>query len=440
MNIKNIIGNKIFLKVTKSASYLLGGEISAAVLNIFSLAIIARALGPEKLGVLTLFQSATLIISGALLPKPWISIVKYVVQFKEKREMHYIKALLKWSFKIEVIMAVIAVGLSFILSEIIIEFFKIESMYISYFRIYCLILVFQITGTSSGLLRAYNQFRILSISSILAAVIKLLFISIGGLLQKDFLFFLIAYMAMDITKQLFLMVVSLNLIIREGIHREKSVPLDNLKLKAQGALRFGIAMHFNDLLGTIRRNIDFVIVGVVLTTEMVGYYKVIKQFGKIFSMLGNPLKQSIYPETCSLKEQKKMRELYRLNFQITVILIVAFVFPIVFLFFLKERVIEIILGSEYIIILNPLVLYLIAHALFLSFQTLNILLLSFGKAKIVIMIELITNTVYLIGAYNLGQSFGLLGVVISFALSASVWIVISFFNVFHMYYYHMEVG
>lgn len=440
MDIKNIIDNKIFRKVTKSASYLLGGEIGAAVLNIFSLAIIARVLGPEKLGVLTLFQSATLIISGALLPKPWISIVKYVVQFREKREMHYIKALLKWSFTIEIIMSVIAVGLTLILSEVIIELFKIESIYTSYFRIYCLILGFQITGTSSGLLRAYNQFRILSLSTILSAVVKLLFVSIGWLLQKDFIFFLMAYMAMDIIKQLFLFFVSVNLIIRERIHREKSVSLDSLKLKAQGALRFGITMHFNDLLGTIRRNIDFVIVGIVLTTEMVGYYKVIKQFGKIFSMLGNPLKQSIYPETCSLKEQKKTRELYRLNFQISTLLIVVFVFPIVFLFILKERVIEIILGSEYITILNPLVLYLVAHALFLSFQTLNILLLSFGKAKIVTMIELITNIVYLLGAYYLGQFFGLTGVVISFALSASVWIVISFFNVFRMYHHQMEVG
>lgn len=419
--IKKIFDNNM-KSLIKNSSILLSGSLSANILGIFSLIIVARAIGPNDLGILTLTQTYILLIAAVLLPKPWITIVRYGTGFLEKKEYNYFKTLIKYGFIIEVLASVFALILTFMVLNI---FFLDKEIYL-YISIYSFILLFNMSGTGTGILRVYDKFKTLSLIEFSGALLKLILVSTFWVLDKQLVYFVLSYLFGEILIHVLKLILGFNIILKEKIFGYKSYSFNQLSNKEPTFSKFLFSTHLNDILGTSRRNLDFLVIGALLSNEMVGFYRVIKQFGKVFSLLGNPIKKTLYPECCRFWEKNSFANLKGFLMKITALMLVAFTGSIGLFAFFANNFLEIFFGHEYTFIAIPLTIYLIGHGVFLSFQTLNSLLLSMGEATKVLYVELITNIIYFSSLLLLINSSGLYGVVFSFVISVVVWIIMSF--------------
>lgn len=416
--------DKDLKKLLKNALILFTGNTGASIIGILTLAIVARAIGPEQLGVITFIQTIIILVGSVLLPKPWMSIVKFGTTFREKGDLSAFRSLISFSFKIEVAMSVLTF-IFCVMAAYLAPYFELDRESAFFFLLYSIVLLFQLSGTSMGILRMFNKFKMLSMIAVITAIIKLFLIFIIWLNHSSFIYYLIVYIVSDIIQHLFFCLSSVYILKKEAIFAVPKLPFRDLRKKIAGFYPFTISMHFNDILGTTRRNLDFIIIGLLLSTEAVGFYKIIKQFGKIFSALSNPLKQTMYPEACRLLENEKFKDYKQYINKATLILVGILLLPIIIASFGIDTLVSLVLGEEYLLISSILLLYLVFHSLFLAFQTLNIALLSRGRGTKVFSIELLTNIVYFALMFLTAQQWELLGVVLSFGVSVLIWIIIN---------------
>lgn len=421
--------DKNILKILKNASVLLSGSLGANVLGVLTLVVVARELGASDLGVLTLIQTYTLLLISIFLPKPWIVTVKYGTKFINKLQFNQMKGLIKYGFLLEIFTAIT----SFILVNLIIYLFFSNLEFSFYLSIYSIVILFSISGVSLGILRLYEQFKLLSSIEFGVALLKLFVIIATSVLNPTFLNFLLAYMFGEILKHLLYVISSVYFIKKEGYFKIRAEKLGTILDENKGIVNFLISTHFNDVLGTIRRNLDVVIIGLLLSSQAVGLLRVIKQFGKVFSLLGNPIKKTIYPEFCKLWEEERFKHYHNFIRKITLMMLIFISTSILLVSPFMDQIISLLFSSEFIVVSTPLLFYLISHGIFLSFQTLNSALLSMGKANIVLLIELFTNIVYFLCLFLFTIKYELYGVVLSFFISILFWIIISYYY-FNKYY------
>jgi O-antigen/teichoic acid export membrane protein len=430
--LKNFFSNQPLLKkIFKHSSVLFSGQIIFTLLGIGSLAITARILGAEKLGILTLIQTSVFIISAVLLPKPWLTIVRFGATLEYNKRFHEFKSLITLSFIVEIFFAVIAGLITILLRRFILEIISVNQDYSDLFMFYTLTLFLNISGTAIGLLRHNDEVAWIRNIEISTGGIKFIMVVIGYYLGLSLGYFVISYALAEIFK-----FISTNIIGYLVSYRRK---YKNISLKRgyikfnefKEVLRFGVSMHFIDLLGTARREFDLVVIGAMLSPQSVGYYKVIKQFSKMFTLLGNPLKQAVYPDICKLWADNKIKLFIKTQLQLIGILLIVFSVIAVTFWFVSDTVVQLLFGEEYISIVGPLKLYICFSAIFISFQILNSAVLAKGMGGKALTVEVITNIVYFLLIFLLIPIYQLYGIIYALAVSILVWILMySYYSFF----------
>ena len=425
MTLKKIFSSHPLLKkIFNHSSVLFSGQIVFTLFGIGSLVITARVLGAEKLGILTLIQTTVFIISSILIPKPWLTIVRFGATLEKRKKFQEFKSLIRISFTIEVCFAILAGFLTLLLAPYILDLISVKKEYSQLFVIYILTLFLNITGTSIGLLRHYDEVTWIRNIEMATGGIKFILVFLGFLLGLRLYYFVISYAFSEVFKFIATNIIGYFVSYRK---KYKGVQLDKFFIKFdefKEALNFGVSMHFNDLLGTARREFDLVVIGALLNPQSVGYYKVIKQFSKMFTLLGNPLKQAVYPHICKLWADNKVKLFIKTQLQVIGILLIIFTVIGLNFWLFSDVAVQMLFGGEYMPIVTPLNLYIAFSALFIAFQILNSAVLAKGMGGKALMVEAITNVVYFLLIFLLVPSYELFGVIYAFSGSIFVWILL----------------
>lgn len=421
---KNLNKYPLLKKIFKHSSVLFSGQLIFTLFGIVSLVITARVLGAEKLGILTLIQTSVFIISSVLLPKPWLTIVRYAAILEKENKFQALKKLVKYSFITEILFALFAGIIALIISPFIFEFISIHQEYATLFTIYAVSLFLNVTGTGIGLLRHYDEVKWIRNIEIGTGGLKLLLASVGWVLNLELKYFVVAFAATEVFRFLAINIIGYLISYKpkfQNIENKNDVSkIGELK----EILSFSISMHFNDMLGTARREFDLVVIGALLSPQSVGFYKVIKQFSKMFTLLGNPLKQAVYPDICKLWANKEFKLFKKTQIQVISILLVLFISISTLFWFISEQVVILMFGNDFIPIINPLNLYIWISAVFIGFQILNSAVLAKGMGGKALIIESITNIVYFLTIFVLVPDYELFGVIYAYGLSVIGWIIL----------------
>lgn len=297
----------VFRRLFLNAGKLLSGEGFAAVIGFVSTTITARALGPENYGILALVLTYKATVGTLVSFNAWQAIIKFGSEAQHKKDAIGLKQLLKFGFLLDVGSAFVGTILAISVSGLTINVLGWDPAIRNLLMLYSILILFSLSGTPIGVLRLYDRFDLLSYTSVLGALARLVGVTWCFLTGQGLLSFVVAYLIGTIIGNLYQLFASLWVIRKRNLLDFVYTPLHGIRQRFTGIWDFVWTTNFNSTIRLLSREADGLIIAGFTTPNALGLYKIAKQFSKILPMLVNPLLQSIYPELARLWSARTKR-------------------------------------------------------------------------------------------------------------------------------------
>lgn len=407
--------DNILKKLFKNVAVLLVGDAGASILGVISLALTVRILGVEEYGWLVLIQTYTQTIDKLINFQSWQAFIKYGSEALYERDNTKIKSYIKLSFMLDISTAIIGMILAYFGAEIIGNILDWNETIINLAKIYSSCIVFNISGTPIGILRLFNKFKAFSINKILVAVIKLFSICIAYYFDISFMSFVIISLFIEIIGCLTLIFIAIYTVKKQGLADWWKVKINTWK----EFLKFTIFSNLTSAFDIPVKQLDVFIINSVLSTEVVGAYKILKQITIIFTKLSDPIYQAIYPQLSRFCAEKDYLNAKKIVKKIGMIMFLAGL-PIVIIASLTSKWwLVFLFGEEMSKYLVALIIFLLLKATSNIFVGLHPLFIALGYIKYNVLILLVSNVLYLISAWTLGIKLGIAGIIIAYGIQFS---------------------
>ena len=399
----------------KNAGILLSGNVGASLLGLASLALTARALGPERLGILVLIQTYIAIVDRLFNFQSWQAIIKYGAEALEHGRRDDFKGLIKFGTILDMASAIVATVVAILAAYWIGQWKGWDQKTINMIMSYSIVILFHLSGTPTAILRLFDRFKLFAIQQIITSAFKLgavvfAFLSNAGLWE-----FILIWMATDVLGNLLLLFFGWSLLAKKAFTGWWHAKCEEW----QKVFKFTWWTNITSTFDLPVKQFDIVIVGTVVSLEAVGLYKIFKQVTLILTQVADPIYQVIYPQFSTLLAQGKARKAVHMAVKTGVILLL-FSLPMAFIIsLLSPWWINTIFGEAYTKELLTLGVYLFLRAVSIGFISIHPLFIAMGFVRYNIAILAVSNTFYVLAAWFLGGIFGLIGIVMAYGIQFS---------------------
>ncbi len=420
---------EIFARLIKNAGILLSGNVISALLRLAALAIITRALSPADFGLLVLIETYAAIFDLLFNFQSWQALIKYGADALKAGDDEGFKKLIKFGTILDVGSALLAtlfaVSLAHGISQLFGWAFELKNM----IMIYSFVILFNLSGTPTAILRLFDKFKLFTIQNVLTSVIKLFFVAVAYFYDAGLEGFILIWLITGIFQNLFLFASGWWIIRSKGYKNIINSSIKNINKKFNGIWHFVWASNINATLIKFTRHFDKFIILYILNTEAVAFYKLVQSINSIIARLIDPLYVSVYPELAKLVSDNNIKELNRLLKRTSFIIFLVALFLYVGAIVGIDVFVKIIFGDAYEGVGKIALCYIFGTLISVIFYYAQPLVLAFGQAPTALKINIFNIFVYISMLYTLTYTFGLIGAAISF----SVFMILSvFFRLFYI--------
>ncbi len=390
-----------FSSLFKHIGTLLTGNILASVANFVSIALLANQLSARDFGVFVLLQSYIIVLGAVFNPQAWQGFIKFATTHSDN--LHQI---IKHTWRYDLALAgggflVAATG-----APLYLRLVGISDEYLVVLQTMSLYIFFNQTSLCIGLLRLRDEFKVLALQNVIASMLFLGLVLIGMTMEKSTSYFSLCYA--------FSLIIGLCYINFKGLLSVRKLgnqqPIVDFDIKRR-LRKFNLYAHATSISDIPIKQLDTVLVGVVLSVEMSGVYKVMKQIGTLTNKLTGPITQVLYPELNKCLAQKNSQRFNAIFIKMTCLLLVAALPFAAILGLTSEYWLEIIFSDYIAKYAFEMSLFLFIHAIATSFVAIHPAYLAIGYVRSLFYITVLCNVVFIAALYLLGKEFALIGVV-----------------------------
>lgn len=403
---------ELIKRMTKNVMILFLGDFGSSLLGILSMLITIKLLGLEKYGWLVLIQTYALIVDNMINFQSWTAMIKYGAEAVScKDEIHFKNCVLQ-GFLLDVVTAIIGALIGYMLAGLVGNFLDWDAKIISAARLYSIVILSHVSGTSIGVLRLLGKFKLFAIQQFSIAVFKFILISIAFVFKADFNGVLIISLIIDILSNFSLLIISLYVLKNRGLFRTKG---NHFKID-YGFMKFSILNNLTTTIDIPVKQLDVFIISSVLTIELVSVYKIFKNITNVFSKVTNKIFQVIYPELSYFTAEGDNESAIGITLKVTKLMLyigmpIALIMSMTSKYWLSVLFDDLV--STYWLTFSVFLLFKIIST---SFITIHPLFLSLGYVKQNLFIIACSNLIYLVLAWTMGSFFGLIGLVLTFGI------------------------
>ena len=334
----------------KNVSWLAVAKSVPSVTNIIEMIVLARVLGVELFGLLTLIIAYVRIVSSLVDFRVWESVVKYVGEFLEKKESERALSMIKFSYIVDAAAGLLAFGVCLLLAGVANDIF-IKSQYG-----FDLVLIFSLTlivasvnTTSEALFRVFDRFKTIVFVQSAKAIFKL-----GSVLAALYLGYgikgvLVAYVAVSFFEFVLTQVVVNRMLRDKGLHTWFSSKIGLLFGRMREIIWFLLNTSFNATLTIANEgNVAALILGHFFGSGEAGLYKIARAAIKVVKRIMDPMHEAIFPRLVSFSTSNlydRFAEIVKFSVRSLLKLVIP-VLIIVLLF--TEQIIELVFGGQYV--------------------------------------------------------------------------------------------
>lgn len=410
-------------RLLKNTGTLLMGNAGASVLNLVSLALTARALGPALFGNLALIKAYVFLVEIILTFQSWQALIKYGTEALERRQPEAFRRLIKFGTLLD---AGSAAAGALLAAGGIAAFGAWRHWppeLISIGTIYCAALLFNLTGTPKAVLRLYDRFNLFAVQQVAAAAIKVVGVVAVYAAHGGFAAFMVAWMVSEIAGYLILLGLGWRTLVAHGVPVGPTLaaPLHGLRRQFAGLWGFVWTTNLNTTLKMGIKEVDMLIVGGLLGTAAAGIYKVARQCAKIAYEFTGPLQEALYPELAKCSANGRTADLRRLMWRAG--LLGGAVTCAIWLGFLLlgRPMLRLAFGAPFVEAYAVLAWYLFALTIASTSLPLSPTALSLGRPHLVFWANLVSAVVYLSLLGVCLRALGLAGAGAAYVLYYATW-------------------
>ena len=329
---------------------------------------------------------------------------QYIISNNIRKIRQYIQQ----GFVLDIITSIISFIFCNLFIVIMFYIFNLDKGLIKLINIYSFSILFNLTGTSIGIIRVFDKFKYSSYINVVVNLFKFIFYVLSFFIKSSMLYFIWVELIFSIVSMVFIFTVTKYIL---NIKNIKNIFKIGIKWDNE-FLKFNFYCNFMTTLDVPMSHLTPFLINRFIGIEFISVYKVIEKIGGIIAKIASPLVNIIYPEISTKISEgdiySSLNLVKKLFFYIVLFGVLCFIF----------------LGVSYKIWINILILdgekfignimFYLAFIIFkFSFVGVYPLVLSLGCIKYNMYIVLIANLVYLLCIPVLANIFNINGIIIS---------------------------
>lgn len=416
--LKRIFGNRI----VNNFIVVFLGDGFASVLTLVNLSIMIRVLGLNHSSFVNLAISYILVFDTVFNFQSFTSIIKFLPSYIVNKDMGGVKSCIQQGFILDISTALISFTLSNLSLSFIAGLFNWNSDLINLIRIYSLFILFNITGTSIGIIRVFDKFKYSSYINVTVSIFKSILYLITLIFSVNMVYFIFVEVIFTLINTLFILGLAFKILRENNIF---SMFKGRVKWNKE-FLKFNLYCNFMTTLDVPISHLTPFLINSFIGLEFISVYKVIEKIGGIISKISSPLVNIVYPEISMKVSEDKVTDAISLvkKLFIFISLFGALTFGVVYL--TQKLWINILIadGERFI---GNILFYIIFVVIKFSFVGVYPLFISLGYIKYNIPIIIISNLLYLCIIPVLTLNLNINGIIIAQFIQAALVISIQSF-------------
>ncbi len=384
-----------------------------------------KALGAELFGILVIIQTYVLIVDTIVKFNSWQALIKFGAEAFENKQVDEFKRLVKQASLLDVSSSVVGTVIAVSFAYIIGKWLHWDIKMVPMAMLYSIVILFNLSGAPTGILRLYNKFKLLAIQKTVSSGVRLVAILIAFLITKNVWVYIIIWVVTDIAGNIFLLILGYHILHKNEVRAWWRSPISNFK-------RFFTFTFWTNITSTLDipvKQLDVFIVSAVIGFEGVAVYKILKEISKVIGQIGDPIYQVAYPEFASMIAKKENIGATKFAVKIGII-IFSICIPIALIVSITSPWwLNILFGKVFAAAWIALSVYLLLQVISTSFITIHPLFVVMGYVQKNFIILAIANASYLVLAWFLGLKIGLMGVVLAYGVQFSIVILLKIYYI-----------
>lgn len=430
MPLSNIIrtfrADPLLGKVIRNSIHLFSNNSLSLVLSFIQGILAARLLGPAGYGLVGIVMGYASTVNGILSFRMSELVVRYGGEYIERKEMDRAAALVKVASLIEGAVSILAFLIVVLSANLATRYIAktpgSELLFITF--AFGLLANFNIE-TSRGILQVTDQIRLEGVLNLVQTLSTAAIITAAFFFQGSLQIVLTAYLIGKVILGMG-MFIAAQAQLRPVLQRNwwtaslRSLP------KFRNMAKFAISSNFSATAILVFRESEILWVGLFLTTEAAGYYRVAYAIISLLSVPANPLILTVYPELNRLVVKQvwpRLRDFLRkvtsISFAYNILLALGLI--------IFGRWVLYIYGEQYVVAYPALIALLFGFTFNYTLFWNRPLLLSLGLPEFPLKAILVAGTLKIALAFLLVPRFGyvaaaaLLSLYYIFSVGAIAW-------------------
>lgn len=307
-----------FRKVLGNTGLLLGGKLVGAVASTAALALAARTLGVESLGVLILIHAYMQAVSDVSRFQSWQAMIHYGTAPLRDGRLKDFQQVFRFSLTLDVLSAVAGLLIAIAGVWLIGSGLGWPESAQPAMTLYAFIICFLVSATPNGALRMVDRFDLVAVQSTIESWVRLVGAALAWKFGGGLGAFLLIWFLAQVLSFVFLFGATLYILhgrrLLAGFRLRSGRPLTE---GMPGIWSFAWSTNFSSTLDLAFSHIGTLMVGGLLGAKDAALYRVARQVANAIAKPAKLVGPALYPELAQLAQSGDRRGLRRLVVQLT---------------------------------------------------------------------------------------------------------------------------
>ncbi|EIA26221.1 Putative polysaccharide biosynthesis protein [Candidatus Arthromitus sp. SFB-3] len=288
VDFKKLFNNKII----KNFVIVFLGDGFSSILTLLNLSIMIRVLGLNGSSNVNLAISYVLVFDAIFNFQSFNSIIKFLPQYIISNNIRKIRQYIQQGFVLDIITSIISFIFCNLFIVIMFYIFNLDKGLIKLINIYSFSILFNLTGTSIGIIRVFDKFKYSSYINVVVNLFKFIFYVLSFFIKSSMLYFIWVELIFSIVSMVFIFTVTKYIL---NIKNIKNIFKIGIKWDNE-FLKFNFYCNFMTTLDVPMSHLTPFLINRFIGIEFISVYKVIEKIGGIIAKIASPLVNIIYPE------------------------------------------------------------------------------------------------------------------------------------------------
>jgi len=388
---------------------LLRGRGVAAVLELLTVALLARELTPTPFGKVVLVQTYMLVIRGLFNFKIYEVLVRFGVPLLEASKDQSFKQLLRLTLLIDGLSSAVATVVAIIVARAAGMLLGWDDDIAPLAMIYSAALLTFGFGTAKGVLRIYDRYDVLGVQIMIGPVLRLIGVLLVMATEPTLILFVIALTLATALGNIYLIAMGWRELRRQvGAITFRGSSLKGWREEFDGLVKFVVIVYWQGNVDMLPRHITTLLAGTFLGPAGAGLLRLAREATKILSKPGALLRQVLFPDLVRMwvRHSPEFRAILvratMISMFVGLIITTASIFG-------GSHLLAAALGADYAAAAPLLSLLLLATTLELMATVLRSAGYAMGYAGAILWQHLFSSVLYLASFIALTPHLGLIG-------------------------------